>query len=205
MKFNEIVKWKTSIGNFPCTRKFDSDNLPVDDSSKKHLRVWNSFKSTLSAAIICGLEVMPINKTTNILYIGTLNDDIKLNFLDLVENNQEIIVLNENNPKTNGDYNPTPTRNASIKYVNSLEQIQGKFLVIYIDDVDFTLEKIANLSNQFLNNSGYLIISLKKSSREKFEKIFSNLSQSFQIIQELNIESYFRNKSLFLFKNRNVK
>ena len=54
-------------------------------------------------------------------------------------------------------------------------------------------------------NSGYLIISLKKSSREKFEKIFSNLSQSFQIIQELNIESYFRNKSLFLFKNRNVK
>ena len=188
MKFNEIVKWKTSIGDFPCTRKFDSDNLSVDDSSKKHLRVWNSFKSTLSAAIICGLEIMPINKTTNILYIGT-----------------EIIVLNENNPKTNGDYNPTPTRNASIKYVNSLEQIQGKFLVIYIDDVDFTLEKIANLSNQFLNNSGYLIISLKKSSREKFEKIFSNLSQSFQIIQELNIESYFRNKSLFLFKNRNVK
>ena len=150
MKFNEIVKWKTSIGDFPCTRKFDSDNLPVDDSSKKHLRVWNSFKSTLSAAIICGLEVMPINKTTNILYIGTLNDDIKLNFLDLVENNQEIIVLNENNPKTNDDYNPAPTRNANIKYVNSLEQIQGKFLVIYIDDIDFTLEKIANLSNQFL-------------------------------------------------------
>ena len=43
MKFNEIVKWKTSIGDFPCTRKFDSNNLPVDDSSKKHLRVWNSF------------------------------------------------------------------------------------------------------------------------------------------------------------------
>ena len=77
MKFNEIVKWKTSIGDFPCTRKFDSDNLPVDDSSKKHLRVWNSFKSTLSAAIICGLEIMPINKTTNILYIGTLDDDIE--------------------------------------------------------------------------------------------------------------------------------
>ena len=74
-----------------------------------------------------------------------------------------------------------------------------KFSVIYIDNYEYSYESIQNITKSLLDNDGYLFISLLKSSKN-FDNIFKKLTHDFQIIQELNIESYFRNTSLLLCK-----
>ena len=64
---------------------------------------------------------------------------------------------------------------------------------------DHSYESIQKTTKSFLNNNGYLLITLSKSSIN-FDDIFKKLTHDFQIIQELNIESYFRNKSLLVCK-----
>jgi hypothetical protein len=50
-----------------------------------------------------------------------------------------------------------------------------------------------------LDIGGYLLIPILKSSKN-FDDIFKKLTHDFQIIQELNIEAYFRNTSLLIYK-----
>ena len=57
------------------------------------LRRWDPFEDTLSAAIMSGLEIIPINNSTNILYIGKINKERQLNYLDLVENKQNVLLI----------------------------------------------------------------------------------------------------------------
>ena len=84
MNFNSIINYKVNRNQFPSTKKFDSNKI---NNIMDSFRSWNPFESSLSAAIISGLEIIPINKTSSLLYIGHLNYDVSLNLLDLVENN----------------------------------------------------------------------------------------------------------------------
>ena len=149
------------------------------------------FKSTLSAGIICGLELIPINKNSSLLCIGDLHPDSYLNLLDLVENNQKICCITKSSSSVFEQEN--------LSQFNDLSEIKNKFSVIYMNNHDYSYESIQKTTKSFLNNNGYLLITLSKSSIN-FDDIFKKLTHDFQIIQELNIESYFRNKSLLVCK-----
>ena len=83
--------------------------------------------------------------------------------------------------------------------VNNFNEITHKFSVVYIENYEYSNKLIQNIKNSFLTSDGYLIITLLKSSIN-FDENFKNLAHDFQIIQELNIESYFRNTSLLVCK-----
>ena len=68
MKFNQIIKNDANINNYPLTKKF---TLKTNDV--KIFRIWNPFQSTLSAAISCGLEIIPINKNSSLLNIRKIH------------------------------------------------------------------------------------------------------------------------------------
>ena len=53
MKFNEIIKNDVNQNHIPLTKKYNSND---------NFRNWDPFQSSLSAAILCGLEIIPINK-----------------------------------------------------------------------------------------------------------------------------------------------
>ena len=84
MKFNEIIKNDVNQNHIPLTKKYNSND---------NFRNWDPFQSSLSAAILCGLEIIPINNTSSLLYIGPLQPSESLNLLDLVENNRKIFYL----------------------------------------------------------------------------------------------------------------
>ena len=194
MEYNQIIKYNLAQNKFPLTKKFDSNEINDNDTQKLTFRSWNPFRSSLSAAVFCGLEIMPINETSSLLYIGNLDFAESLNLLDLVRNKKKIFCVSENQLKL-------PKQDNFVK-VNKLTEIQNqRFSVIYIDYSDYSYESVIDISDLYLENTGYLIIQYIKSTKNS-ENLFKNLSKKFQIIQEANIESFFKNKSLVLLKTR---
>ena len=95
IRFNQIINSDITYGRTPSTKRFDYNEIEINNSPKNYFRYWNPFKSTLSAAILCGLEIVPINKNSPLLYIGDISNESSLNLLDLVENKQKIFCFNE--------------------------------------------------------------------------------------------------------------
>ena len=93
IRFNQIINSDIIDGKTPSTKRFDYNEIEINNPSKNYFRYWNPFKSTLSAAILCGLEIIPINKNSSLLYVGDISNESSLNLLDLVENKQKISVL----------------------------------------------------------------------------------------------------------------
>ncbi|MBL76660.1 MAG: hypothetical protein CL763_07040 [Chloroflexi bacterium] len=190
MNFNQIIKNDVNTNNYPLTKKFTSK---INDL--KNFRIWNPFQSSLSAAILCGLEVIPINKNSLLLYIGKIDPNTSLNLLDLVENNEKIFFF----PKNQIQF---PNEENLIK-INNFDEIKNnKFSVIYIHDSDYSYESIIDIVNSFLLDSGYLIIHFLKSSKNS-KSFFDDISKIFEVIQEVNIESFFKNNSLLILKLKN--
>ena len=67
-----------------------------------------------------------------------------------------------------------------------------------------SIKNIINILDEFLDEFGYLIIVLSRSSEKEFNDSFKKLSESLHVIQEINIENYFRNKSLIIFSNKKI-
>jgi len=185
-KFNKIITLDLSKENVPYTKKFSHS-----ENNENSFRMWNPFESTLSAAIICGLEFIPINKNSSLLCMGDLEPNSYLNLLDLVENKQKIFCITKSSSSIFEQEN--------LSQFDDLSGIKNKFSVIYINNHDYSYESIQKITKSFLNSNGYLLITLSKSSIN-FDDIFKKLTYDFQIIQELNIESYFRNTSLLVCK-----
>ena len=189
-KFNKIINCKFSKENTPYTKKFN-----YSTNNKNSFRIWNPFKNTLSAAVVCGLELIPINRNSSLLCIGDLEPNSYLNLLDLVENKQKIFCLTK--------ISSSIFKQENLFQLDNLNEIKTKFSVIYIDNYEYSYEFIQNITKSFLNSDGYLLIPLLKSSIN-FDDIFKKLTHDFQIIQELNIEAYFRNMSLLVCKYKKI-
>ena len=77
-----------------------------------------------------------------------------------------------------------------------------KFSVIYIENLEYSYELITNITKSSLENLGYLII--KFSTLSQNPKIFfEKMSKQFELLQEINIESFSKNNFLIIFKSRN--
>ena len=147
----------------------------------------------MSAAIIAGLEIIPINDATNILYVGEIGKEGRLNLLDLVKNKQKNFILNKESILQDSEF-------TNLENINNLEQIKGKlFSVVYINEITIPVDDIIEISKEFLDELGYLIVILSRLSKKKFHDSFNKLSEHFRVIQEVNIENHFRDTTLIVF------
>ena len=195
MEFNKTIKWIGSRRITPATKKFE---LNKTFSESEMLRKWDPFENTLSAAIMSGLEIIPINDTTNILYIGKIDEEGRLNLLDLVNNKQKIFIFNKKSIPRNLKLN-------NLANINNLDQIKGElFSIVYINDSTISVEEIIKISKEFLNEFGYMIVILSRSSESEFKDSFNKLSKWLHVIQEVNIENYLRDTSLIIFSNKKI-
>ena len=190
MKFNQIIKNNIKQHHFPSTKKFNSEN-----NDEANFRTWNPFQNGLSAAILCGLEIIPINKKSSLLYVGQLEPSVSLNLLDLVENNKKIFIYSKKP-------NQFSNKENLIQITNFNLIKNQKFSVIYIENLEYSYELITNITKSSLENLGYLII--KFSTLSQNPKIFfEKMSKQFELLQEINIESFSKNNFLIIFKSRN--
>ena len=86
-----------------------------------------------------------------------------------------------------------------------MELIKGElFSIIYVDEITMMTREIIEISKEFLKEFGYLMVISSRSSKKKFNDSFTKLSENFQIVQEVNIENYFRETSVLIFSNKKI-
>ena len=97
MNSNNVVFWlKTKHNKIPSTKKFNSEEKPKNHETSDNLRPWNPYDDTLSAAIMSGLEFLPINYKTSLLYFGFFNEQKLNHFLDLTCNKKPLVFKIDN-------------------------------------------------------------------------------------------------------------
>ncbi len=198
MNSNNVIFWvKTNQNKIPSTKKFDSKEIPKNYLSlDKNLRPWDPYSDTLSAAIMSGLEFLPINYKTNILYFGFFNQEKILHFLDLTNNSKQLI-FKTNNVKQHFIHEKVSVINEICELEN---QDFSDFDTIFFNEKNFSLEQILDISQKYLKKNGYLIIRRSKENKENINKFFKNLRSSIEILQEVNIENFFKNEIMIISK-----
>lgn len=202
---NEIIVWLECKPKIPATIKFCdfSSNSNLKKIEQKKLRPWNPFQNSLSAAIICGLEFLPITeKTQNILYVQNSKNTKFEHFLDLSKNNATITILGKQ------DDNNQSQNMKNFEFVNNLQNsihLQNKFDLIFIDDKNFHIDEIMSTIIPLLNNDGFLLITLSKESNIVLSNSLKKLKESFFLLQEINIENYFDDEIFVVARLNNHK
>jgi len=205
LEHNKIVVWTKDKPKIPATMiHFDlSSNSNLKKTAQKKSRPWNPFQNSLSAAIICGLEFLPISeKTRNILYVNNSKNTKLEHFLDLTKNNAMITILRKQ------ENNNELLNMKNLEFVNNLQNsnhLKNKFDLIFIDDKNFHLDESMSTVISSLKNDGFLFITLSKESNELLSNSLKKLSESFFLLQEINIENYFDDQIFIVARLDNIK
>jgi len=173
-------------------------------------RYWDPFRSKLSAALLKGLEDLPLKKKSKVLYLGAASGTTPSHVSDIVENGRVYCV----------EFSPRAIR----KLVSMSEKRKNMFPILedanfpekyahLVENVDFIYQDIAqpNQTEILIKNSiflkGYGAICIKARSIDVTsppEKIFKKekkkLEEHFEIIDFLRLEPYEKDHAFFFFK-----
>jgi len=181
-------------------------------------RIWNPFRSKLGAAIINGIEIMPITDTSKVLCIGITNCVTISHISDIVKNGKVFCVepsvikaqylLNKVTSKRKN----VITIKGDFRDPKNYSPKPEKVDVVYVDVPVTDKADIAILNcKEHLQSDGYCImvietssISLtKEPSNENQENIRKFRSSSFEIIQEIPLINYHYTYSIIITKWEN--
>ena len=204
MKNSELLFWVKHNGlTVPATKnlspgiKFYNEHISYSDNIE--LRSWNPIHCTLSSAILSGLEILPVIKGTNILYIGK-NDGITVSHLsDIIEKTGKIIFLRKNNSLKID--NLKYRKNVIIE--NNLDELiktsRNNFDTIFIDTFENTQQNfIFEICNNFLKSTGFLMILLPNLDKMKTQIMINDYRKNLNIIQNIELGSYQKNQLLLI-------
>ena len=160
------------------------------------LRSWYPFHCSLSSAIMCGLELLPIIKNSNILYYGNKISITISHISDLIDENGNITCIL---PSDFLNYSDLKNRK-NIIFKNSLKQLSSElFDTIFIDTCEnITLESIIDLFEKYLKPNGFVMILISKSNDTHLKTLLSDYRKHLKIIQNIDLGIYQKNQSLLI-------
>jgi fibrillarin-like pre-rRNA processing protein len=172
-------------------------------------RLWNPYRSKLSAAIINGLKNMNIKKGSKVLYLGAANGTTCSHVSDIVDK-QGILFCIEISERSMRDLikvcekreNMMPIL-ADARNTSYYEDEVGKVDAIY-EDVSARDQADILLSNsEMLNRNGFAYVAIKsqsismsKNPSEIYQEFIDKVSNEFKLIEKVKIEP-FHKKHLF--------
>ena len=153
MKSNDSMFWVKYNGiMIPATKNLvHGEKLYDEDLSYRNdieFRAWKPFHCSLSSAIMCGLELLPIIKNSYILYYGNRISITISHISDLIDENGNITCII---PSDFLNYSDLKNRK-NIIFKNSLKELSSDlFDTIFIDTCEnITLESIIDLFKKYL-------------------------------------------------------
>ena len=201
MKSNDSIFWVKYNGiMIPATKNLiHGEKLHDEELSYLNdieLRSWNPFHCSLSSAIMCGLELLPIIKNSNILYYGNKISITISHISDLIDENGNITCII---PSDFLNYSDLKNRK-NIIFKNSLKELSSElFDTIFIDTCEnITLESIIDLFEKYLKPDGFVMILISKSNDTHLKTLLSDYRKHFKIIQNIDLGIYQKNQSLLI-------
>ena len=184
---------------------------------KDEFRMWDPYRSKLSAAILRGLGKMPIKGGSVVLYLGAASGTTASHVSDIVSE-KGLVYCVEFAPRSMRDLLPVcearknmlPILADARKPEDYAKYIKGKVDVIYEDVADPAQAGIM-LSNAraFLRNGGLAVVTIKSQSidvaakpEETYEKVLSELSGDFEALEKIELRPFDKDHLFVLLRFR---
>jgi fibrillarin-like pre-rRNA processing protein len=197
----------------PGSRVYD-EKLEVVDGVE--LRIWNPFRSKLSAAILNGLENLPLTSGSKVLYLGAASGTTASHVSDIVGENgfifcvefskhplEKLIALCERR----GNMIPLLADASHPEtYAGFLERVD----VIYQDVAQKNQAEILKLNSElYLKEGGLAMLVVKAASIDSSKKSdlviseeLTRLKHDFKILEVIDLRPYEKGHSMIVAKKR---
>lgn len=196
----------------PGNQVYREKLVKIDD---EEFRAWDPYRSKLAAAIMNGLETLPIVRKSRVLYLGVSTGTTASHVSDIVGPSGIVFCVEHTSRVARefldrvASYRPNivpilqDARNPKEYFA-----VYGTIDVVYVDIAQPDQTEIAILNcKTFLKKGGYLMLVVKTRSidvtkepsviiRMEVEK----LKESFEIVQEINLEPYEGDHSMIVAK-----
>jgi fibrillarin-like pre-rRNA processing protein len=188
-----------TLNSTPGKRAY-SEELKIVD--RKEYRLWNPYRSKLSAAIALGLKNFHFKNSDKVLYIGAATGTTVSHISDIVvdgriyciemseRNMRELVKLCESRPNMLPILADASEPNAYSDYIETCD-------VLYQDASAREQAKILLSNARFLKRGGYAYfviksqsIDISKKPREIFESELKILENDFEVIEKTSLDPY---------------
>jgi fibrillarin-like pre-rRNA processing protein len=181
----------------------------------EEFRLWDPFRSKLAAAIMNGLEVLPIVRKSNVLYLGVSTGTTASHVSDIV-GPSGIVFCVEHASRVARDFLDRVSSHRSnivpiLQDARNPKQyfsVYGPVDVVYVDIAQPDQTDIAMLNcKTYLKKGGYIMLVIKTRSidvtRDPDQVVKSEikkLSANFEIVQEINLSPYDKDHAIVIAK-----
>ena len=178
-------------------------------------RIWNPYRSKLSAALKKGLKTFPFKKGSKVLYLGASTGTTVSHVSDILGKTGEIYAVEIASQCMKSLLRLADERenvipiHADARKPKDYEDV-GKVEIVYQDvaqpDQDEILIENAKM---FLKKGGIAMIAIKSQSidvtldpKEVFERVLKNLEKHFEILEKIKLEPYDKDHLFVVLKFR---
>lgn len=207
MKPREIFQGVYDIGGAIATRSLAPGIQVYNEKMLKkegvEYRIWNPYRSKLSAALKKGMKTFTFRSGSKVLYLGASTGTTVSHVSDIVDREGEIYAVEIAPQAMKGLLKLADRRENVIPIHGDARKPQeyaeaGKVEIIYQDvaqpDQDEIL--IAN-AKMFLKKGGIAMIAIKSQSidvtlepKKVFEKVLASLEKHFNVLEKIKLEPY---------------
>ena len=203
-------KWKIATLNLaPGVKVYDEKIVEIDG---KEYRIWNPFRSKLSAAIYNGLKDIPILPGCRVLYLGAASGTTVSHVSDIVGLNGVVYCVEFSaRPMRELIQNVATYRGNVVpiledaRFPAKYRQLVSEVDVIYCDVAQPEQAKIlADNADLFLKDDGYILLAVKarsidvtKKPKDIYKQEVETLKRrGFKIREVVNLEPYEKDHAL---------
>ena len=166
---------KLTTRNLTRGNKFYNEKIVF--SNDQEYRVWKPYKSKLAAAILNGLEILPIIEKSRMLYLSTSEIMTLSHISDIIGTEGVVYVVEHSQENAKELIEKLVQKRDNIKPIImdmkkplQYEIIDGKVDVVYVDVEQFNQEEIALLNcKMYLQVGGYLLLMVKTRLVDQYE------------------------------------
>ncbi len=199
---SEGEKRLATINLVPGNQVYREKLVKIDD---EEFRIWDPYRSKLGAAIMNGLQFLPIVRKAKVLYLGVSTGTTASHVSDIV-GPSGIVFCVEHSSRVARDFleRVASFRSNIVPILQDARSpkeyfsVYGPVDVVYVDIAQPDQTEIAILNcKTYLKKGGYMMLVVKTRSidvtREPAQVMRSEikkLSANFEIVQEINLEPY---------------
>ena len=212
MATKDLISWiivnnslKLTTRNLIRGNKFYNEKIVF--SNDQEYRVWTPYRSRLAAAILNGIEILPIIEKSRVLYLGTSEVITLSHISDIIGTEGVVYVVEHSQENAKELIEKLVPKRDNIKPIimdmakpSQYEIIDGKVDVVYVDVEQSKEVEIALLNCKIhLRVGGYLLFIVKTRSVDEYQGkkfIINDKMELVNTIEEINAKKYTTTNSL---------
>jgi fibrillarin-like pre-rRNA processing protein len=198
----EGEKRLATLNLVPGNQVYREKLVKIDD---EEFRAWDPYRSKLGAAIMNGLQILPIIRKSKVLYLGVSTGTTASHVSDIVGPSGIVFCVEHSSRVARDFLERVATFRSNVVPIlqdarspKEYFSVYGPVDVVYVDIAQPDQTEIAILNcKTYLKKGGYMMLVVKTRSidvtRDPAQVIRSEikkLSENFEVVQEINLEPY---------------